>query len=179
MTTFLRLYRRNPKSGEDSSNCAMAFRISTMPPLPRPNSSTSSRATYLRRNLRIRSAFLDTACAPRLRIEAYHPPGSATAVSWASLIFTSSKPFSDMALPSYSKLIDQVVVFRYSLLSSLRTFCVAFRGSSGSRTLIRQLSLACPPQTLSIVKTRFTKDSESPRSCTVSKTCQKLGIYWQ
>jgi hypothetical protein len=31
-------------------------------------------------------------------IEAHHPPGSAAAVSWASLIFRSSKPFSDIAL---------------------------------------------------------------------------------
>jgi hypothetical protein len=32
------------------------------------------------------------------QIEAHHPPGSAAAVSWASLIFRSSKPFSDIAL---------------------------------------------------------------------------------
>jgi hypothetical protein len=51
MMTFRRLYLRKPYSGDFSSYCAMLLRISTMPPLPRPNSSTSSRLAYLSRNL--------------------------------------------------------------------------------------------------------------------------------
>jgi hypothetical protein len=49
--TFLLLYRRNPNSGDVSSYWAIAFRISTIPPFPRPSTSTSSRLAYFRRNL--------------------------------------------------------------------------------------------------------------------------------
>lgn len=42
---------------------------------------------------------------------AYHPPGSAAAVSYASLTLTSSKPFSDIACPGIRReLEDQVAV---------------------------------------------------------------------
>lgn len=51
MTTFLRRYLRNPYRGDVSSYWAILFRISTMPPLPRPRSSTSSRLAYFSRNL--------------------------------------------------------------------------------------------------------------------------------
>jgi hypothetical protein len=51
MMTLRRLYLRNPYNGDFSSYWAMLLRISTMPPLPRPSSSTSSREAYLSRNL--------------------------------------------------------------------------------------------------------------------------------
>lgn len=51
INTFLRRYLRKPNRGDVSSYSAMAFRISGMPPLPRPSKSTSSRLAYLRRNL--------------------------------------------------------------------------------------------------------------------------------
>ena len=51
MMTFLRLYRRKPYRGDLSSYWAMLLRISTMPPLPRPSISSSSRLAYFRRNL--------------------------------------------------------------------------------------------------------------------------------
>jgi hypothetical protein len=61
-------------------------------------------------------------------IEAHHPPGSAAAVSWASLIFRSSKPFSDIALRfRLNEGADQLFAFWYPR-SSLITVC-AFRGS--------------------------------------------------
>ena len=118
MTTFLLLYRRNPNSGEGSSYCAIEFRISTIPPFPRPSSSTSSRDTYLRRNLQnLVSRCAGVFSAPR--DQAHHPPGSAAAVSWASLIFRSSKPFSDISLRLCSKEQDQLLVFRAPFQSSL------------------------------------------------------------
>jgi hypothetical protein len=49
--TLLRRYRRKPYNGSGSEYCAMAFRISTMPPEPLASSPTSSREVYLRRNL--------------------------------------------------------------------------------------------------------------------------------
>lgn len=85
ITTFLLLYRRNPNNGEGSSNCAIAFRISTIPPFPRPDNSISSLEAYLRRNLRVVHVSICPSFAPRRharrRSEAHHPPGSATAAS--------------------------------------------------------------------------------------------------
>jgi hypothetical protein len=51
--TFRRRYRKKPNRGDSSLYCAIAFRISKIPPLPRSRSSTSSRDMYLRRNLSI------------------------------------------------------------------------------------------------------------------------------
>lgn len=56
MMTLLRRYRKKPYKGDGSSYRAMAFRISTIPPVPRPSRPTSSREVYLRRNLELSSA---------------------------------------------------------------------------------------------------------------------------
>jgi hypothetical protein len=55
------------------------------------------------------------------KLNAHHPPGSAAAVSWASLIFRSSKPFSDIALRFALNEEDQLFVLRGLLQSSLIT----------------------------------------------------------
>lgn len=77
-------------------------------------------------------------------IEAHHPPGSAAAVSWASLIFRSSKPFSDIALRSGLREEDQLFAFQ-GPQSSLITLS-ALSGVSRCRNIIRPEQLLCRQQ---------------------------------
>lgn len=147
MTTFLRLYLRKPNRGDSSSYPAIAFRISTIPPLPRPSRSTSSRETYLRRNLGEERKYLvlQVGCLCS-RTEAHHPPGSAAAVSYASLTFTSSKPFSDISLRACSSFEDQNVVSPCYQESTTAVY-PNFRGKADASTLIPSLLFICRQQT--------------------------------
>jgi hypothetical protein len=62
ISTFRRRYRKKPNRGDSSSYCAIAFRISKIPPLPRSRRSTSSRDIYLSRNLSIGPGQLYSTC---------------------------------------------------------------------------------------------------------------------
>lgn len=157
MMTFRRLYLRKPYSGDLSSYCAMLLRISTMPPLPRPNSSTSSRLAYFSKNLfrnHGQHSYLEywhtvqqgAATLGMLRVtrshngdqkqqqwkgRTYHPPGSATAASCAALTLSSSNPFSDIS--GYRLGHTNPVSFLYPRLHTDRWRCCSVIGRKQHR----------------------------------------------
>ena len=142
MMTLLRRYRRKPYKGCGSSYCEMAFRISTMPPVPRLSRPTSSREVYLRRNLQLSSASKiasrGNGSAPSVLWEAaYQPPSSAAAASWASLMLASSKPFSDMAMASALHCCEGEGEGASQRSGSRLRDILDFRGTAESSTWIR------------------------------------------
>jgi hypothetical protein len=75
----------------------MVLRTSTMPPVPRPSNSISSRLAYLRRNLgNTHRVSLVHSRDRANNLITYQPPPSATAALCASAISGLSKPLRDM-----------------------------------------------------------------------------------
>ena len=141
MMTLLRRYRRKPYKGWGSSYCEIAFRISTMPPVPRPSRPTSSREVYLRRNLQLSSASKS------------HPDGKAAREQFSrgSLPAAQLRRSGLMSL-FYARIIQAIQRHgngkcitmrrerrrgRKSTIEWSLKRCLDFRGTAGSSTWIR------------------------------------------